>query len=118
MHVCVTATKPLDFTVILGMNGIKALGGVTIDAQGEVHLINESVVCSTAGAVLGVDEYDFSATYDLEVNSWAEAWKWMENKETSVLQNRMETYSVPHDVRNMYKEELHIYDKGWMVTAK
>ena len=95
VRVCVTATRPLGYTFILGMDSIKALEGVTVDAQGEVRFNSDrSEMCAAADTVMGVDKRDFYATYDPEANYWTAAWKWAENKEPGILQNRVEAYSV------------------------
>ena len=107
VRVCVTATKLLGYTFILGMDSIKALGRVMVDAQGEVRFnYDRSKMCAAADTVMGVDERDFYDTYDPEANYWTAAWKWVENKEPSVLQNRVEAYSVRQDVKKPYEEEL------------
>ena len=47
VHVYVVATKPLGFSFILRMNGILALGGVTINGQQEVSFrVVGTVLCA------------------------------------------------------------------------
>ena len=46
-HQCVTTLMSLGFTFILGVDGIKALGGVTVDYQCGVRFgIDETDLCS------------------------------------------------------------------------
>lgn len=107
ISVSVTASKPLGFTFILGMDGIKALGGVTVDAQGIVCFGGvQKAICAATDTVVGINERDFSATYDPSTKSWTAAWKWAEGREPDVLHNQVETYSVPDGVRGPYEEEL------------
>ena len=115
--VCVTTTKPLGFMVILGMNAIRALGGVAVDAQNGVRFgIEESEICAAATTVIGVDEPDFSATYDPSSNCWTAAWKWSEGKEPGILRNMVEAYSVPPEARDLYEEELQKWiNDGWLL---
>ena len=117
VRVCVTARKPLGYMFILGMDGIKVLGGVRVDAQGEACFSADgAVACVSADTVMEVDERDFCATYNPEANYWTAAWKWMKNKEPSVLQNRVEAYPVHSDVRKLYKEELEKWiADGWLL---
>lgn len=76
----------------------------------------KSVACAAASAVLSVDEHDLRVAYDSETNCWTEAWQWAENKEPRVLQNKVENYSVLHDTRNMYEEELQIWIRDrWLL---
>ena len=63
VRVCVTATRLLGYTFILGMDSIKAFGGVTVDVHGEVCFNSDrSEMCAAADTVMGVDERDFYAT--------------------------------------------------------
>ena len=55
--VSVTIKKPLGFMFILGMNGIKAFGGITVDTQGGVCFdVEETGICAIADTMVGVDE--------------------------------------------------------------
>ncbi|KAG0719421.1 hypothetical protein GWK47_050518 [Chionoecetes opilio] len=117
VRVSVTAVKPLGFESILGMDGIKALDGVTVDARNGVRFsVEKSEFCAAANTVVAVDERDFSATYDPVTNSWMAAWKWSEGKEPDVLKNQVESCSVPPDARDLYEEELESWIKdGWLL---
>ncbi|KAG0724811.1 hypothetical protein GWK47_039835 [Chionoecetes opilio] len=74
VRVSVTAVKPLGFEFILGMDGIKALDGVIVDARNGVRFgVEKSEFCAAANTVVAVDERDFSATYHPVTNSWTAA---------------------------------------------
>ncbi|KAG0699088.1 hypothetical protein GWK47_025903 [Chionoecetes opilio] len=80
------------FEFIFGMDGIKALRGVTVDARNGVRFgVEKSEFFAAANTVVAVDERDFSATYDPVTNSWTAAWKWSEGKEPDVLKNQVES---------------------------
>ena len=117
VDVLVVETTPLGFPFILGMNGIAALGGVTVSEERRVRFGKEDAVACVAGAaVIGVDEQDFSATYDSATNSWTAAWKWSQDGEPGALQNRVEEYLIPHAARVMYENELEKWiADGWLV---
>ncbi|MPC69614.1 hypothetical protein E2C01_063844 [Portunus trituberculatus] len=107
MKGAIDMVTPLGFMVILGMNAIRALGGVAVDAQNGVRFgVEKSEICATATAVIGVDEPDFSATYDPASNCRTAAWKWSESKEPGVLRSVVEAYSVLPEARDLYEEEL------------
>ncbi|MPC58730.1 uncharacterized protein LOC123504848 [Portunus trituberculatus] len=107
ISVSVVASKPLGFTFILGMDGIKELGGVTVDAQDILSFGGvEKMICAATDTVVGINERDFSATSDPSTKSWTVAWKWAEGREPDVLYNQVKTYTVPDGVRGLYKEEL------------
>ena len=73
VSVCMTTQMPLSFSLILGMDGIRALGGVTVDPQGSVCFGIEDEICAAADLELKVDEPDFTAFYDLRRNCWTAA---------------------------------------------
>ena len=104
------------FSFILGMDGIKALGGVTVDPRCGVRFGVEDVICAATGVELKVDEPDFTAAYDPSTNCWTAAWKWAEGKEPGVLRNQAAEDSVPEDARDSYEKELQRWiDDGWLL---
>lgn len=117
VDVLVVDTTPLGFWFILGMNGIVALGGATVNEERCVRFGKEDLVSCAAGAtVIGVDEQDFSATYDAATNSWTAKWKWSQDGEPSTLRNKVEEYSVPSVARVMYEDKLEKWiADGWLV---
>ncbi|KAK4319771.1 hypothetical protein Pmani_009323 [Petrolisthes manimaculis] len=117
VKVFVVNTNPLGFPFILGMNGVTALGGVTVSAHRKVRFGVEDIsVCAAARASINVNEKDFSATYDTARNTWTAAWKWSGGEEPGILQNRVEAYTVPCEIRAQYEEEVEKWIKdGWLV---
>ena len=73
VSVCVTMETPLGFSFILGMDGIRALGGVTVDPRCGVCFGVEDMICAATDVELKVDEPDFTATYDPSMNCWTAA---------------------------------------------
>ena len=117
VNVSVTELRPHRFPFVLGMNRIKALGGVTIDAWGGVCFgVDKVAAYAVADATLRIDEQDFSATYDPSTESWTAAWKWAEGKEPDVLRNKVEAYSIPDGAQASYEEELERWIKdAWLL---
>ena len=103
VSVCMTTQMPLGFSFIPGMDGIRDLGGDTVDPRGGVRFGIEEEICTAADLELKVDEPDFSATYDPRRNCWTAAWKWAESKEPGVLHNQAVEYAVPRDARELYE---------------
>ncbi|KAG0711524.1 hypothetical protein GWK47_020461 [Chionoecetes opilio] len=98
--VLVVDSTLLGFPFILGMNGIVSLGGATVNVERLVRFgKGDTAVCAAAATVIGVDEQDFSATYDAATNSWTAMWKCSQGVEPGVLQNQIEEYSVPREAR-------------------
>ncbi|KAK8374447.1 hypothetical protein O3P69_012045 [Scylla paramamosain] len=73
-------------------------------------------ICVVANTVVGVDEPDFSATYDPLSICWTSARKWSEGKKPGVLRNTVEAYSAPPEARDLYEEELQKWiDDVWLL---
>ncbi|KFD49045.1 hypothetical protein M513_10093 [Trichuris suis] len=109
--------KPPGFDVIIGMNGISALGGVTVNVQGQVQFgTAKAVVVASAAASIRVDEKDFVATYDPATNTWTTAWKWANDAAPEVLRNTKEEFPLPEGIREAYTEELEQWiQNGWLI---
>jgi len=89
----VTSFKPLGFEGILGVNGIKSLGG----------------------GVTEVDEPDFRAVYDDNDKAWTVAWKWANNCEPEVLRNTVAEYAVASSAQAEYEAEINAWiANGWL----
>ena len=112
----VVDARPLGFDVILGMNGISALGGVTI-ADGAVSFgSSREVACAGTVGELRIDEKDFCAVYDPSRGFWTVQWKWAGGVEPGVLTNDVGQYAVPSAVREEYEGELRKWiDDEWLV---
>ena len=88
------------------------MGGATVNDERRVSFGKEDLVACVAGAaMIGVDEQDFSATYDTAANSWIAKWKWSQDDEPGTLRNKVEEYSVPSEARMMYEDELKKMDR-------
>lgn len=69
-------SMPFGSVFILGMDGIKALGGVTVDTRSSVHFgVQELAIFAAADTVVGVEESDFSVTYYDPVVSCRIGWR-------------------------------------------
>ena len=104
---------PLGYSCILGMNAISAMGGVSISSPRSVHFgVDAGNVCSAA---LGVSREDFDVTFDGETKSWTVKWNWSGGREPKMLENVIEEYSIPSDVRERYDAVLQNWiAEGWL----
>ena len=118
----VTNFKPLGFECILGLNGIRSLGGVTILPSPDVHfgpLVSDDgrdlegrLVCA---ATMEVDEPDFTVVYDDSRRAWTVVWKWAGDCEPDALRNTVAEYSVAPDARTEYELEIEEWiANGWL----
>uniref|UniRef100_A0A5S6QMU4 Integrase catalytic domain-containing protein n=1 Tax=Trichuris muris TaxID=70415 RepID=A0A5S6QMU4_TRIMR len=117
VEVIVTDSKPLGFDFILGMNGIIALGGVTVESRRRVRFGTESTeVCAADVAPIKLEQRDFTATFCPAKRTWSMRWKWTNGTKPDVLKNRVQEYSLTHEARASYEEELGKWiSNGWLV---
>ncbi|OUC46538.1 hypothetical protein D917_07648, partial [Trichinella nativa] len=99
------------------MNGIAALGGVTVTGRRCVQFgLDDPGVCAAAEAGISIREKDFTATYCPSTRSWTAAWKWSDAGEPGVLRNTVEEYPPANVARGAYEDELRKWIKdGWLV---
>ncbi|KFD50542.1 hypothetical protein M513_08610 [Trichuris suis] len=76
------------------MNGITALGGVSIDGERRVRFggVECAVICAATPAGVRLEEKDFAATFDPVARSWTAAWKWSDGEGPAVLKNYVGEY--------------------------
>ncbi|CDW60138.1 hypothetical protein TTRE_0000849401 [Trichuris trichiura] len=75
--VIVSRRKPFGFDFIVGMKGIKALGGVQVDANGRAHFgLNGAMACATKEADIRLEEPHFSVVLNRAKRHWTASWKW------------------------------------------
>uniref|UniRef100_A0A5S6QA32 Integrase catalytic domain-containing protein n=1 Tax=Trichuris muris TaxID=70415 RepID=A0A5S6QA32_TRIMR len=117
VDVVVTARKPLGFDLILGMNAVMALGGVSISPRCHVRFGTEGEEISAAGvAGIKLEEKDFALTFDSVARCWTTAWRWSDGRGQDVLQNKVEEYAPSARAKTAYREELRNWIKnGWLV---
>ncbi|CAM1316345.1 Uncharacterised protein r2_g2574 [Pycnogonum litorale] len=116
VEVFVVGTRPLDFEFILGINGIRALGGVQITPALTVSFgptpLNH--VCGAANA-LNIEERDFGASYDDQKKEWTVACKWADGNPPDALVNGIAQYAIPAHVKQEYEAEVMEWiDNGWL----
>ena len=114
----VVAMKPLGFCAILGMDGVKALGGVTVRSSTDVRFAGEGDVCAGAGGSvdLAVEKEDFRVVFDARERRWTVEWKWSGEKPPDQLKNGVSEYHVTDEAREEYERELETWiANGWLL---
>ena len=108
----VVREKPLGLDLILGMDGIEALGGVTVLSANQARFGAEDVC---AAAVEEIDEADFKISYDAESRKWTVAWKWNSGIGPKELTNTTAEYRIAPSARDEYEEEVNKWvSNGWL----
>ena len=82
----------LGYDLLLGMDSIMQLGGITVNGTGNIRFSRrEKCIC----AAITLDEADFHAEYDRDTNAWTVLWKWSGNQPRISLRNRLSEYPPP-----------------------
>lgn len=141
VEVLVVRDRPLNFSLILGMNGVEAFHGVTVRGPSEVEFGVENslalaacvaekpsevefnvdnslapAACVAEKSETVIDEMDFSVQYDRESKKWTVEWKWRGGNEPESLKNTTTEYHVKPEVREQYEMELREWiAEGWLV---
>ena len=133
LNALVVREKPLGFDLVLGMDGIEALGGVTLMSPCDVQFGSE-VRCAVASQVApeedevdrgvgfneeqkmtDVDEADFRAFYNEQDRIWTMTWKWAAGTTPEAIKGNIAEYRIPPECREEYEEELSQWvEKGWL----
>ena len=113
VDVLVVHCKPLGFDLLLGVDTIKAVGGVVVGPTGSAQLRDWR---TTRCAAISINEPDFTATFDHHSQTWTASWKWSEDHAPERLHNEVSEYHVVAEIWNEYMQELHTWiDNGWLV---
>ena len=145
LDVLVSARKPLNFSFILGMNGVRALRGVSVSASNAVNFGIDAVapaapVAAAANDVISsgavdssqhpgrcnaavqpdptptVEAPDYTVDFDPAVKTWTMKWKWTDDAEPECLHNTVAQYDVTPDARREFDDELTRWvENGWLV---
>uniref|UniRef100_A0A5S6Q541 RNase H domain-containing protein n=1 Tax=Trichuris muris TaxID=70415 RepID=A0A5S6Q541_TRIMR len=117
VEVIVSDHRPLGVDFVLGMGGIKLLGGVFLDSRGQVRFSPfDKATCAAASTGIQIDENDFVVTYNSVARSWTTAWKWANGNAPLVLQNTKEEYPPAPTAKVAYEAELKTWiQHGWLV---
>ena len=111
--VLIVDSQLLGFDLLLGIDIIKALGGVRIDGRGEAHF---SEAGAPLCAAIKLEEPDFSAEFDQHTKSWTVSWKWSGDQPPERLRNTVPEYNVPASAQVEYERELRTWIKNeWLV---
>ena len=67
-------------------------------------------------AAISIDKPDFSVTFDRSTKTWNAPWKWASDHSPTELANRVQEYTVPDHIRDVYEEELSMWQcNGWLL---
>ena len=100
------------YKVILGMDVIRLLGGITIGCD-EISFLNSAAV-ALSDPRLHIQDKDFDACFNGE--DWEVSWKW--HGESPILLNRTSMYNMSPNVEERFDDEIKKWiDKGWLVPC-
>ena len=104
--------KKKNFDLLIGIDVIRALGGVTITLAGDVKICGGKEACTAPC----VDELDFDASFDHNERIWIARWKWTLNNVPTLLHNQVVEYKISNIIRVEYERELQVWiTNGWLI---
>jgi transposase InsO family protein len=108
---CLIADIVSGFDVLLGMDAIDKLGGVSISNNGKtVRFLRETSIASVSVEMNIVDK-DFSAQFRDGI--WVVKWNWLEGPPKIV--NSVPGYRVQKEIKDEYDKEIDEWiDSGWL----
>ena len=84
VNVSVSCERPLGYDILIRIDAIQTLGGITITPAGDVKLGGKE-----ACAALCVDEPHFDASFDHKEKIWTARSKWTLNHAPTLLRNQI-----------------------------
>jgi hypothetical protein len=105
---CLVTDILAEFDMLLGMDGITALGGVLISKEG-VPVFS----CVAFEDVMKIDDQDFSASF--MDGKWVIRWKWKEGIQDPILENTIAHYRIDEVAREEFDVEVNEWIRqGWL----
>lgn len=124
---CLVMPNLVDgFKVIVGMDIITQLGGVSVHGDGvrfgrsfvstePRDACKTAASASAAPAAMAIDDKDMEAKFDGK--KWTVGWKW--RGETPVLSNKTSKYAMSPAIEQRFDEELEKWKaEGWLVPCE
>ena len=113
ISVLVVRGKPLGYDLLLGIDAIRALGGVAVWPSGQIRIGGGLVPTCVA---ITINKPDFTVTVDQQSRAWIAVWKWSEDRAPEGLDNGVSEYPVAAEIREDYERELRLWiSNGWLV---
>ena len=113
VEVLIVDGELLGFDLLLGLDAIKLLGGMSLTSTGKVKFPRcDKPTC----AAITTNEPDFSAEYDETNWRWTASWKWAGDQPPVMLKNRLSEHPASAQIQKEYDWELKVrIDNGWML---
>ena len=138
---CIVAARLVEgVDVILGMDIINELGGMSVyNGCVEFGCVRREAEVSTGNSIsyrkaqhsarkpisyascvartqaVAAEHKDFEIEYDVDRKSWTASWRWIGGVQPDNLSNSTSEYSMPHDVKPKFEEEVERWiENGWL----
>jgi len=113
VEVLIVDGELLGLDLLLGLDAIKQLGGMSMTSTGEVTFPQ---LDEPSCAAIVINEPDFHAKYDANKRIWIASWKWSGDQPPVTLKNRLSEYPAPEQIREEYNRELQTWiQNGWLL---
>jgi hypothetical protein len=102
------------FDMLLGMDAINLLGGVSIQGNGQIEFPTSFGCVSEVSPSLDVNDQDFHATF--RSGKWCVEWKWIDGATMEPkFFNSLSQYTIPRESRHEFEKEVQEWiDCGWL----
>ena len=101
--VLVVCDRLQGFNLLLGIDAIKALGGIALGPSGQIQIGDRGIAKCAA---ITINEPDFTATFDHQSKVWTVVWKWSEDRVPEGRQNGVSEYPVATEILVDYEQDL------------
>lgn len=113
LNCLVTGVMP-GFDVLLGMDAVQALGGMSVSADGKRVKFSNSL-CAVAVDDLTAEIVDKDFVAEFREGSWTVSWNWVDGESEPKLYNKVAQYKMSSDVEEEFTSEVEEWiDKGWL----
>jgi hypothetical protein len=111
---CLVTTLLSGYSMLLGMDAIKLLGGVRVGSDGSIEIQTASVATKETDVnKLVIEDEDFICVF--ENGRWIVSWKWKGEGVEPTLKNGTEQYSMKGEVREEFEKEIESWiAEGWL----
>ncbi|XP_054285261.1 uncharacterized protein LOC129001833 [Macrosteles quadrilineatus] len=124
---CLVASVLPRYQMLLGMDAVTAMGGVTIDGDGTITFRDVDIgAMAEAKKELCVKETSENGNDEIAINDcdfnakfvdgkWTVEWNWKDGGKTPKINNQVPSYSISKEAREAFDAEVHDWIRdGWL----
>jgi ribonuclease HI len=113
---CLVAQVLPEYDMLLGMDAVSAMGGVTIEGNGKIWFKKDRDISLSAAAKteeIEIKDCDFHAKFS--EGKWIVEWNWVSPEKAPTIENQVSMYRVHDDSQQVFEDEVQEWiDNGWL----